>query len=415
MPSRFRTSFSSTAGATPAEVHQGRVVNINIVNWTVDIAGQFDRKRFFEVQVGSPYLHSNRGEGFSAFPEVGAICMVCVPSDTSPPYVQAFLMPHETLTDTSTADAPLGTRSQGAPPAFATDATFAGGRPKVKPGDIFLKTRDGNFVILHRGGVLQIGSTELAQRLYIPLGNLVTDISENYAHHNAGGSIVWGLQDGPSLVNFPAQYMHTFRVFANDKYADVKLVVGKVYNPVAEPDGGLALAAAGVARSESSPIICELTVSPKGFNTETGDVADAAVGKRSVLKFVFDRTGNTFLRCEGSLTLLVKQKLTLNVGEDVDFSTSTHMNLKALKGIDIDGGAYSHLKAKLVRLGRGTRAVATRGDLVRTTVTSVPFSIICAPIAPGSTAVLGTITFGVPGVPAPIIGSIVSGNDTVLA
>jgi hypothetical protein len=415
MNPRFRTSMTSQAGAVPAQIVQGRIVNINLVNWTVDVVAQFDRKRYFEVQVASPYLHHNRGEGLSIFPEVNSVCMVCVPSDSSPPYVLAFIMPHETVTDASSDDAPAGTRSHGAKSEFATDASFACGRPKAKPGDIFLRTRDNNFLILHRGGVLQIGATELAQRIYIPLGNLVTDISENYAHHNAGGSIVWGLQDGPSQTNFPAQYLHTFRVFANDKAADVRLAVGKVYSPVPDPDGGTALAAAGVGQSADSPIICELVVAPKGFNVESGDVVDASVPKQTVLRFVFDRTGNTFLRCEGNLSFLIRKKLTITVNDDVTFSTTTHMSLSAKKGIDIDGGAYSHVKGDIVRLGRGTIAVACRGDLVRTTVTAVPFQIICAPIPAGSTAVVGTITFGAPGAPVPIVGSIVSGNDKVLA
>jgi hypothetical protein len=415
MTSRFRTSFTQQAGAEAAYILQGRIVNINLVNWTVDVVAQFDRKRFFEIQVGSPYLHFNRGEGLSIFPEIGATCMVCIPSDSSPPYVQSFIMPHETMTDTATDDAPAGTRSHGSKAAFATDASFAGGRPKAKPGDIWLRGRDGNFLILHRGGVLQIGATELAQRIYIPLTNLVTDISENYAHHNSSGSIVWGLQDGPSQVNYPAQYMHTFRVFANDKYADVRLVVGKVYNPIPEPDGGSGLASGGVGQSEDSPIICELTVAPKGFNAETGDVADSGVSKKSVLKFVFDRTGNTFLRCEGNLTFVVKKKLTIHVSDEVNFSTDAHMGLTAKKGLDINGGDYSHIKGDLVRLGRGTTPVACVGDLVRTLVTAVPCTIVFASTPLGGAPSAGVLTLGLPGAPVPIVGSIASGNNKVLA
>lgn len=415
MGSRFRTSFTQTAGAEPAQVVQGRIVNINLPNWTVDVRAQFDRRRFFDIQVGSPYLHFNRGEGVSIFPEVGAVCMVCIPSDSSAPYVQSFIMPHETMTDTSSEDAPAGTRSHGARAEFATDASFAGGRPRVKPGDIFFRTRDGNFVILHRGGVLQIGATELAQRIYIPLGNLVTDVSENYAHHNSGGSIVWGLQDGPSQTNYPAQYMHTFRVFANDKFADIRLSVGKVSNPLPEPDGGVALAGAGVARSEASPIICELVVAPQGFTAETGDPANTSVGKQSVLKFVFDRTGNTFLRCEGNLTLAVRKKFSLSADDEMSFTTAKHMTIAAKEGLDINGGTYAHVKGELVRLGRGSRAVACRGDLVRTTVTAVPVTIVFSTTPTPGAPTAGVMTIGLPGTPVPIIGSIVGGNEKVLA
>jgi hypothetical protein len=415
MSSKFRTSFTQTAGHEPAKIVQCRVVNANLVNWTIDAVAQFDRKRYFEIQVGSPYLHYNRGEGLSIFPEIGAVCMVCIPSDSSPPFVFSFIMPLETLTDTSSAEAPAGTRSHGAMAAHSTDASFAGGRPNVKPGDILLRTRDNNFVILHRGGVLQIGATELAQRIYIPLGNLVTDISENYAHHNAGGAILWGMQDGPSLSKFPAQYQHTFRVFADDKYADVRLAVGKVQSPVPEPDGGTALAAAGLGQSEDSPIICELTVSAKGFDVDTGDVADASTGKNSVFKFVFDRTGNTLLRCEGTLTFLVKKKVTVTATDDVAFSTTTHMGLTAKTGIDVNGGAYSHVKGSLVRLGQGKIAVARQGDLVRTIVTAMPVTIVFGSTPIGGVPTPAILTFGAPGAPIPAIGSIANGNPNVLA
>jgi len=174
---RFRTSFTSQAGLTAALFVTGTIANVNVVNWTVDVFSKYDRKRYFNIQVGSPYLHPNSGEGLYVMPEVGATVSICLPSDSAPPYVAAFLMPPETLPDTATADAPAGTRSHGAVSKNASDSSFYGGRPRAQPGDIWLKGRDGNFVILHRGGVLQFGASELAQRICIPLGNHVMDIS----------------------------------------------------------------------------------------------------------------------------------------------------------------------------------------------------------------------------------------------
>jgi hypothetical protein len=413
MATKFRTSFTHVAGAEAAQVLQARIININLVKWTVDVVTKFDRKVYLNIQVSGLYLHHSNGEGVYAFPEVGATCMVCLPSDTAPPFIMCFVMATE-LVDDSSSDATQGTVSRSAPAANITDASFAGGRPNAKPGDIWLRTRDGNFLVLHRGGVLQIGATELAQRIYIPLNNLVMDMSENYEHNNAAGSINWGIQDGPSLTQYPGQYMHTFRVFATDQYADVKLAVGKVFNPIAEPDGGVTMAEAEIAKDDdgkgSNPIIVELTVSPKGFVAESGDTASPSAIQNSVFKFVFDRTGNTLLRTEGNLLLQIKKKLTFKVTQDISIQTEAGASLKSATGFDIDGGSYTHVKGDVVRLGQGEAPVARVGDIVNMALAAAPLIITFSAMpAPGAPVPCTVAT------PAPLVGSISSGNNQVLA
>jgi hypothetical protein len=277
-----------------------------------------------------------------------------------------------------------------------------------------MRTRDGNFVILHRGGVLQIGSTELSQRIFIPINNLMMDISGNYEHHNSNGSIVWGLQDGPSLTQFPSQYMQTFRVFATDQYADVKIACGKVYNPVPEPDGGVTLAEAGVAEGDdgkgSNPIIFEVTVSPKGFVAESGELAIQATISSSVLKFTFDRTGNTLLRTEGNFLMQVKKQLTLKVTQDISIETDAAATVTSANGFDLDGGAYAHIKGGVVRLGPGQAPVARVGDIVNIVSAATPILVTFASPPQAGVPAAATLTL-----PAPLVGSIATGNNQVLA
>ena len=411
MPSKFRQSFTQVAGHEPARIVQGSVVNINLKTWTVDVVAQFDRKKYFNVQVGSPYLHHSNGEGMTVFPEVAATCMVCIPSDSAAPFILAFVMAPETVNG-ATADAPSGTASHAQMPANATSSTFVGGRPQAKPGDLWFRTRDDNFVILHRGGVLQLGATELAQRIYIPLNNLITDISENYEHHNSNGSIVWGLQQGASKTLIPSQYLQTFRVFASDQYADVKMAWGKVASPVPEPDGGVTLAQAGVAQGDdgkgSNPIIFEVTVSPKGFVTESGAIVNKATVTNSVLKFTFDRTGNGLLRMQGNLLFQIAKELTLLVQGAISVSTQASADMTAVSGFDIDGGAYAHIKGNLVRLGAGTTAVARQGDPITLLMSALP-AIITFPSTPAGGPTPCTISA------SPAYGFISGGNPSVLA
>jgi hypothetical protein len=421
MATKFRTSMTSQAGHDEAKVCQGRIININLVKWTVDVIAQFDRKKYFNIQVGSPYLHHANGEGFYVMPEVNATVMVCLPSDSTAPFVQCFIMPTETM-NASADDAPLGTTQHAQAPANPTDSSFAGGRPQAQSGDIVVRTRDNNFVILHRGGVLQIGSTPLAQRIYIPLNNLIMDVAENYEHQNSGGAILWGIQEGPSQSTYPTTFMQTFRVFAGDQYADVRVSCGDITSPFGDPDGGTAAAAAGVGQNNdvktaSNCILYEVAVSPQGFIANTGVPNSGAVAA-SVMRFVFDRQGNVLFRTQGNVSFQINQVLTLDVTGTITISTQDTLEVTAVNGCDIDGGTYTHIKGKTVRLGVGQSGVARQGDIVTSPLTpaSIPLIVGSIPIPVTTPAGPGTIA---PGTPITLIGNIIgtitSSNDAVLA
>lgn len=397
--SRFRTSFTKTEGNTPAEWVQAKVINVNMVNWTVDVTTQFDRKKYCDIQVASPYLHYSNGEGFSAFPEVGAKCMVCLPSDSSPPFVGAFIMPVE-ITDMAAADAPKGITSKSSPGATSSGASFAGGRPRAKPGDIWMRTRDDNFVILHRGGVLQLGCSELAQRIYIPLNHLVMDISQNYAHHNAGGSILWSMQEGAGLEHLPTEYTHCFRVYADNKRADVRVKVGKVSDPIAEPAGSdgnqedIDLLSLGKG---DDFIVAEVVISPESFNADNGRPEPDDIRSRTVLRFFFDRAGGTFFRAKGSVFIATKKRLRVKSDQEMEFISAKTISMTAVEGMSLDGGAYLRLGGKTIRFNGGTRPVAYQGSTVTVIMPYTPMPI---PGPPGA-------------IPMKLTGFITAGEPTV--
>ncbi len=408
MSTRFRSSFTSKEGHDPARIVQGYVTDVNLVLWTVNIVGRFDRVRYYNIQVSSTYLHYTNGEGFYVMPEVGARVMVCIPSDSSPPFVLCFLMPHE-LIDDSSQDAPQGTQSRGQPSVNTTDASFRAGRPAINPGDQVWRGRDGNFVILHRGGVLSVGATELSQRMYFPLNNLIVDISENYQHNNTAGSINWGIQEGPSTSQYPSFFTQTFRVFANDKFADVRLSCGK-FSPLGDPDGGTLASGAGVGTDANNPIIYELAVSPKGFVAETGAPASSGTVGASVFRFAFDRAGNTLLRMSGNVVVQSAKTVTLKVGGDFSLQSQGNFSVTSVNGADLDGGTYSHIKGNLVRLGAGQTPVARKGDAVSTSLIACAVTIQLAQTPVAGVPIPATIT-----TIQPMLGSIVGGNPAVLA
>jgi hypothetical protein len=357
----------------------------------------YDQKYYFGVQVGALYLHSYNGEGFYTMPEVGALCDLVLPSDSSPPYIGWFLAPSTIRTDVGTPDAPDGTNQHGQPQNNATDVTFSAGRPRAKPGDMVWRGRDDNFVIMHRGGILQLGATPVCQRIYMPIGNLISDFSGRYQHQNPGGSISWGLQEGPSIVHSPTQYMHTFRVFADDQFADVRVAVGKVYAPTQEPDGDkgetVALEQLGIGTREEDPIIMEVSVAKNGFVGESGAVASPAVRNTNVFRFFFDRVGGTFLRAQGNVLISAKKKMTIKVEEDLTIEAKKGLKMSAAGDVNLGGKTVS-IQGDVIRLGQGNTPMARQGDIIQVIFPFTP--MMAAPT------------------PLPVQGSILGGTATIL-
>lgn len=370
--SRFRGGFTQQAGHVPARVVQGTIIGSNPRNWTVDFYSKYDRLRLLDIQVGSPYAHFNRGEGFFSVPEIGAICEVCLPSDSTPPFVFSFVMPMENI-DTADADAPEGTRARTTPGSNARDASFAGGRPLRKPGDQGIVGRDGNYIVLHRGGVLQLGAGPLCQRIYIPLINHLMDVSEQYTHHSMGGTIRWGIQEGPDPTELPTEHMQVFRVYANDKFADIRVTTGKVHLPMREPTGDAGedslLQQMHIGVDEDDYLVHETVIAPGGFDGANGDPSGPDARNLTTLRHFFTKKGGLFVRSESSGLMSFKGAFRLKSRGDMTFeSVDGRMSLKASQGLDIDGGNYTHIKGGVVRLGKGTTPVATIGSICQVTI-----------------------------------------------
>lgn len=388
---RFRSSFTARQGTVAAKFVEAKVVNVNYVTWTVDVYTSFDRKRYANIQVGSPYLHHNNGEGIYVSPEVNAKCMVCIPSDSSPPHVAYFLAAFENV-DLGSDVAPSGTTSQSDPNSKSSGASFAAGRPRAKPGDIRLQGRDGNFVVLHRGGVLQIGSSELSQRMFIPLSNTMVDISDEYYHHTQGGTEYWGILPSKSDGKSPTEYFQTFRVFADDKFADVRIKKGKVSDPaLTELNAGATL----------DQVVYEVVVAPQGVDAESGAFHDV---KKVTYRFTVDENGNSIIGAKGDLTIYGKKRLTLASDGTVAVKAANMFEVNAANGAVIDGGALAHIKGKIVKLAGGGKPVAYQGCMVQVILPVTPVPGVHASGA------------GLPALPQPltVTGFIVQGNPQVL-
>jgi hypothetical protein len=172
------TGGRAESGYFPATIETARIVNVNIVDWTVDAVSEYGNRRFFDIQVMAPYLHYFNGEGIYVVPEVGAICYVAQSSSglMAPFFVLGFQAPPDERIEE-------GSNLQ--------TGNFRANRQVMNPGDIVLRTRDENFVMLRRGGVVQIGATPTSQRLFIPIGNVIKDMCESYNLFSLAGEMLW--------------------------------------------------------------------------------------------------------------------------------------------------------------------------------------------------------------------------------
>ena len=352
------------------EVLQVTVIDVNMRSWTVDVAGKLTGRYWADVQAGSPYLHQNSGEGIYCMPEVGAVCMLCIPTDTSGPFIMSYISPGQTTNAGEGVDAAqqgmTGSDDQDyskppPPPNKAIDYSYSSNRAIAKPGDIVIQGRDGNFCKLHRGGALEIGSSELSKRIYIPLTNMVTDISERYEHHNAAGTVRWGMQ-ALDYTDRETWWRQCFRVFADDKYCDVRLTVGNVLDPCKLPDGDEDLDDIPTEK----PVVYEIALIPSGDASGFKGIEGETVGSsQNQLKmmFRFDRKGNVYARFDGNALLAVKKDLFIKVKGDLKLEAKS-ISMTTTGDATLGADGVTNIKGSTVKLAGGGPGVARLMDMV---------------------------------------------------
>jgi hypothetical protein len=291
-------------------------------------------------------------------------------------------MPFQAL-DTAADDAPTGTTSRSGINVGTATASFAGNRPRRKSGDIGFTGRDGNFVICHRGGILQLGGGLLSQRICIPLSNTIVDICENMTTHTDGGTMNWGLQPTAD-ERLPTGFMQSFRLFADNKYADMCIKASRVSDPIRVSDSfelekDLAMGS----------IIYDVTIAPQGFETETGAVHDSSTLR---MRFSFDETGNTLLASKASLSIHFQKDIFVRT-EGLFSLATKRVQVEATDGMVLNGGSLTHVKGSVVKLGPGASPVAYQGSPVE-----ILFPYTPQMGAPTPFRVPGFITLGRPGV-----------------
>lgn len=298
-------------------------MNVNRQTWTCTVKTTYSAKDFEDVQWGAPYHHYDSGEGIHYMPEPGAKCYLAQPNDSTPPFIMCFVAPPAQAT--STTETPARSTADG---GSATDVSYQSKRPDLNPGDLAMTTRDGNFLILRRGGVVQLGATPLAQRIVVPVRNFVHDYCENYELATPAGDVTWVI-DRPELDatgKQAASWTFHMREFAVDKNATVRV-------------RHLPLAAAGGKKSA-----WEVHVAPNGIDPST----EAVTGPVYTMLILTDGTKTEMLGA--SRTVDVKGDDTLTVGGNSTTTVTGSAKLTA-KQIALKASDVASVVGAAVKLG----------------------------------------------------------------
>jgi hypothetical protein len=306
----------------------GIITKVNPKTWTVVVETTHSSKTVDDVNISQPYLHFAGGEGIHHMPEVGAEVFLAWPSDNTNPFVMGYVGVASTLQ--SPDGAPL--RSDG-DEGSATDVTYRSGRPELDPGDIAITGRDRNFVIFKRGGVVQIGSTHLAQRFYLPTLNYIKDFAENYSLNTLGGSVSWEVERAESDPSGEAPASWT--LYANAYAQDAKASVRVRHTALSSPSGG-------------ERVAWDVVVAPQGIDNTDGSVS----GEVYQLSVLMDGTKTELIGASRSVTVKGNDRLT------VEGDQAVRVNGDLLYRIDgkatLRAGGELVLQGQRVRHGSGT-------------------------------------------------------------
>lgn len=316
-------------------------MNVNIKDWSVDVAGEFANKVFLDVQVSSPYLHYANGEGIYTMPEVGAMCWVCLPSTghMSPAFIMGFMAP---IDERKGSDGKIA-------------ANFRASRQNMNPGDIMMRTRDDNFCILRRGGVVQIGATPIAQRLFIPLRNVIRDMCENYDLFSLAGEMTWSVDRTDQTTDGSAPTLFSLKVKnkANEPEHAAVLTLGS-HKDDDQLTLNMLIKESGAAGAKT---MVQLQINKTGtvtWNMEENFVLSAKKG----IHLTAQEENAIFEALKGEMLLSAAKKLTILTKDQLNIEAAKEAILKAAK---LTVNADTDINGK-VNLGQGAAHQVPLGD-----------------------------------------------------
>lgn len=290
----------------PTLIESGIILDVDITTYTVSVTTEFSKKPVTGVKFATPYQHYANGEGIYFMPEVGSLCWVCSPSDHNRPFVIAW-----------------GPASE--------DGDARAKKQSLNPGDIYMGTRDENFLILRRGGVVQIGGGPLSQRMYLPINNTISDFCENYGLHTLGGDLEWTVQRDENTTDGTRPCLLTLsaREFSDDPTPIAQLLIG--------------------SHGNGDERILSLLINDSGQSGQASQI-ELSLGKDGSV--IWSAKKDVTWTVDGNFQLTVKKDITLHTDQNFNVE-SDQTSIKGDSGVKITSanGEIDITASSLVKIG----------------------------------------------------------------
>jgi hypothetical protein len=287
------TGMADSPGGAPVSIEKGRVIAVDIKGFTVDVRTEHTFKSIPDVPFMVPYCHPAQGEGINVMPEVGSSCWICYPSDNQQkPFVLGWGMTDEA-------------------------GSYRAGRELLNPGDLHFSGRDGNFIFIRRGGIIQIGATPICQTIYLPIRNILQQFCENYELHSPGGDLTWTVNRSDEDIN---GHKGTTFMLAAHEYAD---------DPIKDP---LAVLKVG-SHGDGNPTILTLQTRDKGGGAVQTELK---IDKTGELQWVIQKAVTYDFK--DNFTVLVQKNFAVWANQDATLKADANVNLEA-PNVAIKAGA----------------------------------------------------------------------------
>ena len=393
-------TVSSTAAFGPCAVELAKIIEVSADCYTARVATVHTNRDIPDVKFAVPVLHDSEihsGAGLNFMPQPDDLCYVFTPADGSGPFIMGFVY-LGSPEDVNTLDG-----------SSEKQLTYRGVRPRLEPGDISLTTSDDNFVIVRRGGVVQIGANSLTQSLYIPLENIVRHYFQKYQSFSPIGEIVWDHAEvgtsnfpmpgkgNPSDADIPTMVKFSCREKIQDKKMTVEFRAGRLDSEMLDLSLDSNLVNAGKSQtvdvvSNKSDVLVGKEVTTESITIDAGDDGEkdhlfasqrkqeglgmpAGTGLMSVIispaegegesetypvKYTFqiDGKGNNFIRSEKHVHWEVEDGFFLSTSQEKGFRVATRdapgataqSGVLSDRWIELNKDFRAHVKQALIEI-----------------------------------------------------------------
>jgi len=312
------------AAGGPASVFLATVIAADPVGYTVDVRPESTGKpQLTGLPMMTPYVAAD-GSGVNVLPDVGTTCLVLESADGSTAVLGCLAKP---------------TPTSGLP-------GFSGGRPANELGDLIYTTKEGNFVKILRGGIVHLGASGLANRMYIPVANLIRDVFERFEALSPCGEIKWLHSEitGPTGNPDDVGAVLTYRVKekATDSPADGKLFTVEV------ACGELSDRTLAIANRTQHKFFSLPGLTNQGFLSTDGVVSILVAspdGSKGVFTYQLSRLGDVLMKAEG-LVHVEYNKLYVKIADSalIDLPGGARVSVSSAGALDITGpGGLAHV------------------------------------------------------------------------